>query len=80
VVSIANFLFGPEQITVAPGAAITFVNTDASPHQVTLRGPKPQRTAMILKGQSVQLSIAEPGSYEYICGLHPNMKGRVEVK
>jgi plastocyanin len=80
VVSIAGFLFGPEQVTVSAGAPITFVNTDASPHQVTLRGPKPQRTAMILKGQSVQLSIADPGNYEYICGLHPNMKGRIEVK
>jgi plastocyanin len=80
VVSISNFLFGPEQVTVAAGAPITFVNTDASPHQVTLRGPKAQRTALILKGQSAQVTIAEPGVHDYICGLHPNMKGKIEVK
>jgi plastocyanin len=80
VVSIADFLFGPEQVTVATGAQVTWVNTDGSPHQVTIRGPKPQRTAVILKGQSVQLSFAEAGTYEYICGLHPAMKGKVEVK
>lgn len=80
VVSISNFLFGPEQVTVAAGAPITFVNTDASPHQVTVRGPKPQRSAMILKGQSVQVTIADPGVHEYICGLHPSMKGKIEVK
>lgn len=44
---------------------MTFVDTDASPHQITLRGPKPQRTAMILKGQSEQLTIADPGGTEY---------------
>jgi plastocyanin len=80
VVSIANFLFGPEQVTVAAGAPVNWVNTDASPHQVTIRGDKPQRTAVLLKGQSAQLSFAQAGSYEYICGLHPNMKGKIEVK
>jgi plastocyanin len=80
VVSIANFLFGPEQVSVAPGTPITWFNTDGSPHQVTIRGSKPQRTAVLLKGQSASLTIAEPGTYEYICGLHPNMKGKIEVK
>jgi plastocyanin len=80
IVSIANFLFGPEQVSVAAGAPITWLNTDGSPHQVTIRGGKPQRTAVLLKGQSASLSITEPGTYEYICGLHPNMKGKIEVK
>jgi plastocyanin len=75
IVSIANFLFGPEQVSVAAGAPITWVNTDGSPHQVTIRGSKPQRTAVLLKGQSASLTIAETGTYDYICGLHPNMKG-----
>lgn len=25
-------------------------------------------------------ALAAPGVYDYICGLHPNMKGTVEVK
>ena len=80
IVSIANFLFGPEQVSVAARAPVTWLNTDSSPHQVTIRGDKPQRTAVLLKGQSASLTIAEPGTYEYICGLHPNMKGKIEVK
>jgi hypothetical protein len=80
IVSIANFLFGPEQISVAAGTPITWLNTDGSPHQVTIRGAKPQRTAVLLKGQSASLTVAEPGTYDYICGLHPNMKGKIEVK
>ncbi len=76
IVSIANFLFGPEQVSVAAGAPITWHNTDGSPHQVTIRGGKPQRTAVLLKGQSASLTIAEPGTYEYICGLHPEHEGQ----
>ena len=80
VVSIADFLFGPEKVTVAAGSTITWVNTDSSPHQVTISGGKPQRTAVLLTGQSAKLTIAEAGTYQYICGLHPAMKGTIEVK
>ena len=52
IVSIANFLFGPEKMTVAAGAPITWVNTDCSPHQVTIRGGKPQRTAVLLRARA----------------------------
>ena len=80
VVSITNFLFGPENVTVAANTPITWYNTDGSPHQVTIQGAKVQRSGVILKGQTAQLSVAEPGSYNYICGLHPQMKGKIEVK
>lgn len=80
VVSIGEFRFGPEKLQLARGATVTWVNTDASPHQVTLRGAKPQRTAVLLKGQSAQITLSEPGTIEYICGLHPSMKGTIEVQ
>lgn len=76
-VAIADFLFGPEKVEVKAGQTVTWVNTDDSPHQVTITG-KGTRTAVMLKGQSQSLSF-DPGSYEYICGLHPNMKGKIEV-
>jgi len=28
----------------------------------------------------VSLAIAEPGTYDYFCGLHPSIKGKIEVK
>jgi plastocyanin len=76
-VAIADFLFGPEKVEVKAGQPVTWVNTDDSPHQVTISG-KGTRTPVMLKGQSQSLSF-DPGSYEYICGLHPNMKGKIEV-
>ena len=71
---------GPETVALTANTPITWHNADGSPHQVTITGSKPQRSAVILKGQTAQLSFAEPGTYDYICGLHPAMKGKIEVK
>jgi plastocyanin len=55
------------------------VNNDDSPHQITVVNTK-ERSPIITKGQSAVLPFNTAGTYEYICGLHPNMKGSVEVK
>ena len=78
-VAIAEFLFGPEKITVKQGQTITWTNVDDSPHQVTVQGETTLRTPVVLKGQSTALKFDYVGSYGYICGLHPGMKGQIEV-
>lgn len=78
-VSIAEFLFGPEKITVKAGQSITWTNIDDSPHQVTVQGDTTLRTPVVLKGQSTALTFNDVGSYGVICGLHPGMKGTIEV-
>jgi plastocyanin len=77
-VRIQGFVFGPPKLSVAPGKSVTWVNADDSPHQVTITGLP--RSPLLLKGQSHTQSFATPGVYEYVCGLHPAMKGTVEVK
>ena len=77
-VHIASFAFAPGTMTVPIGVPITWTNADDSPHQIVIQG-KPLRTAVLLKGQSETLRFDEPGTFQYACGLHPNMKGTVEV-
>ena len=79
IVSIAEFLFGPEKTSVKVGDSITWTNTDDSPHQVTVQGETTLRAPVLLKGQSTTILFKDVGSYDYICGLHPNMKGKIEV-
>jgi len=79
IVSIAEFLFGPERARVRAGQGITWTNVDDSPHQVTVQGETTLRTPVILKGQSTSLQFDHVGIYDYICGLHPGMKGQIEV-
>ena len=77
-VNIASFAFMPAKVTAAAGKPLTFINTDDTPHQISVSGGP--RTAVFLRGQKASLTIDKPGEYNYICGLHPSMKGTIEVK
>jgi plastocyanin len=61
------------------GQPVTWVNEDDSPHQITIVSTQ-ERSPILLKGQSHVMGFNTAGTYEYICGLHPSMKGTVEVK
>ena len=78
-VGITGFAFGPAKLTIGPGQYVTWTNGDDSPHQVTLTASQ-ERSPVLLKGQSHTQAFVAPGVYEYGCGLHPAMKGTVEVK
>lgn len=78
-VAIAEFLFGPETIKVQAGRSITWTNVDDSPHQVTVKATSELRSPVLLKGESTTLQFDHAGTYDYICGLHPGMKGKIEV-
>ena len=77
-VNIASFAFLPAKVTATAGKALTFVNSDDSPHDITVTGGP--RTGVFLRGQRASLTIDKAGEYNYICGLHPSMKGVIEVK
>jgi plastocyanin len=79
-VAIGDFTFGPETLSVAKGTYVTWTNTDASPHQVTVAAANGLRTPVMLQGQKQTLRFDSTGTVDYICGLHPNMKGKVVVQ
>ncbi|HSA71097.1 MAG TPA: cytochrome P460 family protein [Burkholderiales bacterium] len=77
-VNVASFAFLPAKISAAAGKPLTFFNSDDTPHQITVtNGP---RSPVFLRGQKASITIDKPGEYNYICGLHPSMKGVIEVK
>jgi len=78
-VRISGFSFGPPRLTAAPGQAVMWINNDDSPHQIALTASK-TRGPVLTKGQSYSYTFAAAGTYDYTCGLHPNMKGQVEIK
>jgi plastocyanin len=78
-VTIKDFVFGPAALKVSAGQAITWTNADDTPHQISVVGAKGPRSELILKGQSATLQFDEAGNIAYICGLHPGMKGTIEV-
>lgn len=78
-VTVTGFAFGPTAIKVTAGQAVTWTNNDDTPHQITLTGGSSQRSDVMLKGQSATLKFDAAGNIAYICGLHPTMKGTIEV-
>jgi plastocyanin len=77
LINILGFKFGPEKAVTVAGTPVTWTNTDDSPHQIEIKGKG--KTGVLLKGQSASLTVVDPGSYEYICSLHPAMKGTLDV-
>jgi plastocyanin len=78
-VKIAGFVFGPGKLMATVGQPVTWVNEDDSPHQITIVSTK-ERSPILLKGHSHVMAFNTAGTFEYMCGLHPGMKGTVEVK
>lgn len=78
-VSIANFVFTPGEITIAPGESVVWTNDDGAPHgleyQDGAKGVDP-----LLPGSSFTRRFDRPGTYEYNCSVHPYMTGRVVVR
>lgn len=79
-VDIEGVKFGPAKVSVAKGAPIRWTNKDDSPHQVTVTTGGVTRSGVLSKGQAHTQTFANAGAYDYLCGLHPGMKGQIEVK
>ena len=79
-VRIENFEFKPKKVVVRPGTKVTWTNEDTNIHDVKDTSPLATPVSDSLsKGDTFSITYAEPGSYSYICGIHPYMTGTVEV-
>ncbi|WP_030587796.1 cupredoxin domain-containing protein [Streptomyces anulatus] len=77
---IENFTFSPADLQVRPGAQVTVVNRDSASHTVTATGDKAFDTGTIRAGATATFTApSTPGSYSYLCTIHPNMKGTLTV-
>ena len=77
-VEIRDFDFTPRDLTVAIGARVTWTNRDSAPHTATAKGQ--WDTGTLDKGDSATLTFDQPGTYSYICTIHPSMKGTLTVR
>ncbi len=77
-VEISNYDFVPRDLTVAPGTVVTWVNRDAVPHDATDVG-RSWTTDILGQGESKDLTFDSPGTYSYLCTIHPNMTATLSV-
>jgi plastocyanin len=77
-VSIDNFTFKPDVLTIKPGTIVTFVNHDDIPHSIVEKGGK-FKSKVLDTDESFKMTFDTAGDVSYFCGLHPHMTGRIVV-
>jgi plastocyanin len=70
--------YQPATITVKRGATVSFVNKDPYPHSVTSAGHFDSKD--IAPGKTWKYTAKKAGRFDYLCTLHPNMKGTLVVE
>jgi plastocyanin len=78
-ITIENMKFDPENLTVARGERVVWVNKDFFPHTATARG-NAFDSKEIGAGASWEYVAETAGEYAYGCTFHPPMKGRLVVR
>ena len=84
-VTMADFAFSTDEVTVAVGEGITYRNNDNAPHTVTegsdgVAADDPAVNERLDAGDEVEVSFDEAGTYEITCLLHPQMNMTVIVE
>lgn len=77
-IDIAEFTYEPETLTVKAGAKVSWTNRDAAPHTAT--GGDTFDTGTLQKGDEKTLTLQTPGTFAYVCTIHPFMKATVIVE
>jgi plastocyanin len=77
-VEISDFAFAPDQLAVDVGTELTWVNADPTAHTVTARDGSFD-SGTVDAGGRFRTTFTEPGTFEYLCQIHPTMRGSVRV-
>lgn len=77
-VEIANFAYDPDPVTIEEGGKVIWINRDSAPHTATAEDGSFD-TGTLEEGKLKSETFKEAGTYAYVCSIHPQMHGTVEV-
>ena len=78
-VTIEGMQFRPQELMVASGDTIEWVNKDVVAHTATSATAGIFDSKLIAPDKSWKLTIRRKGDLSYICTYHPTMTGRLRV-
>jgi plastocyanin len=78
-ITIHSFAFTPQTLTVDMGTTVTWTNQDETIHSIVCPELK-LRSNPLDTNDSFNYVFRKAGTYDYICGVHPYMKGQVVVR
>jgi plastocyanin len=76
---IKDFMFGPASVTVKAGTTVTWVNRDDEPHTIASDSGL-YRSGALDTGNEFHFTFEKPGTYHYVCTIHPRMLGTIIVE
>jgi len=79
-VSISNFTFTPQTLTVKAGTTVTWTNKDDIPHGIASDNNAFARSKALDTDDSYSFTFTTPGTYKYFCYVHPHMTGTIVVE
>lgn len=77
-VTMEDFLFSPATVSINVGDYVTWTNSGSEPHNAVADDGSFE-TAILENGDSETVTFDDAGSFSYICSIHPEMKGTVDV-
>ncbi|AOS93610.2 amidase [Mycobacterium intracellulare subsp. chimaera] len=77
-VTIDGFAFAPPNLTVPAGTTVTWTNRDEEPHTVAASDGSFHSPGMGT-GATFAHTFSAPGTFDYVCSIHPMMRGTVVV-
>ncbi|SEC95854.1 Plastocyanin [Amycolatopsis tolypomycina] len=79
-VMMQDYAYSPAALTVRVGDTVTWMQHDQAPHDVvTTSAPVAFRSPQLSAGQSWSYTFRQPGTYQYYCSVHPDMRASVTV-
>jgi plastocyanin len=75
-VSIKDNAFNPATVQISKDDTVKWTNMDSADH--TVKGSDFD-SGIIQKGKSYEHKFTTAGTYDYVCSIHPSMKGTVKV-
>ncbi len=76
-IDIEAFAFSPSEVRVAVDSEVTWTNRDPAPHTATGDGFD---TGTLATGASGSARFDTPGTFPYICSIHPSMSATIIVE
>ena len=78
-VLIQQFMFAPVTLTVKAGTVVTWLNKDEEPHTIFSDAGLFRSGAVDTDG-TFEFKFEKPGTYHYLCTIHPRMVGTIVVE
>jgi plastocyanin len=77
---IKDLAYIPDSIEIPVGATVTWTNSDTVPHTATAPDREVLQSGTLNPGDSYSQTFDQPGTFDYFCEFHANMKGTIVVQ